>query len=376
MRVAMLGAKAVPAIGGVAHYVEEVGARLARRGYEVTVYCRPHFLGDERGDYRGMRRVVTAGVRGKYLDALTHTATATLHALASDYDIVHIHGAAPSVFSGLLQLRPNAHIVTTLHGLDWTGSKWGGLASNLMRAAAHFGTHTSDEIVAVSRWVADQSLLHLNREAVFIPTGVTPLDPVPAEEMLELGIEPGAYVFCASRLVREKGVHHLLEAWREVQAPLQLVIAGDCPYRDRYVHQLHSLADDRVIFAGYVKGRLLQELFSNARLYVQPSENEGLPIAVLEALSYGRCVLASDIPQNREALGPCGFTFRNKQPDDLARCLQELTDAPATLDEQYQKARDYVRRERSWELTTDRHEELYERLLLGKRRLRLISQTA
>lgn len=372
----MLGAKAVPAIGGVAHYVEEVGARLVRRGYDVTVYCRPHFLGDERGDYRGMRRLVTGGLRGKYLDALTHTATAAMHALFSDYDIVHIHGAAPSIFSGMLQLRPDAHIVTTLHGLDWTGSKWGRLASNVMRAAAHFGTHGSDEIVAVSRWVADQSLLQLNREAVFIPTGVSPLDPVPAREMLELGIEPGGYVFCASRLVQEKGVHHLLEAWRQVRTNHQLVIAGDCPYRDRYMQQLQSLADERVIFAGYVKGRLLQELFSNARLYVQPSENEGLPIAVLEALSYGRCVLASDIPQNREALGPCGFTFHNKQPDDLARCMTELIDAPALLDEQYQTARDYVRRERSWELTTDRHEELYERLLLGKRRLRLISQTA
>lgn len=373
MKIAMLGAKAVPAIGGIAGYVEEVGARLADRGHEVTVYCRPHFLDGDCDDYRGMQRVLTTGLRGKHLDATSHTLTSVLHALHRDYDILHIHGAAPAMFGSLLHFKPHGYVVTTLHGLDWSGTKWGGAASRAMYAAARLGVAAADRVTAVSRWVRDQAQTRLHCDAEFIPTGVNFPQLMPPQELQTLGVEPGSYLFCASRLVPEKGVHYLLEAFSELDTDKRLVIAGNCPYEDPYVTHLQELANDRVIFAGYAKGRLLAELYSNAYLYVQPSEMEGLPLSVLEALSYGRCVVASDIPQNKEALGPCGHTFASTDPLALRRQLAYLLNRPDVVGAQFARSRDYVRRERDWEITTDRYESLYEGLIRGRRQLKMIA---
>lgn len=371
----MLGAKAVPTIGGIAGYVEEVGARLAARGHEVTVYCRPHYMEGQPDDYRGMKRLVTSGLRGKHLDATSHLFTSVMHALHSDYDILHIHGATPALFGVLLHLRPHGHLVCTLHGLDWAGSKWGGTASHLMYAAARVGVGSVDRVTAVSRWLADQAQTRLHCQAEFIPTGVNFPQLAPPQELQTLGVQPDEYLFCASRLVPEKGVHYLLEAFSELSTDKRLVIAGSCPYEDPYVAHLQELADERVIFSGYTKGRLLAELYSNAYLYVQPSEMEGLPLSVLEALSYGRCVVASDIPQNQEALGPCGHTFTARDAQALRRQLAYLLNRPDVVGAQFARSRDYVRKERSWDLTTDRYEELYESLLQGRRQLRMITAT-
>ena len=374
MKIAMLGAKSVPAIGGIAHYIEEIGSRLAARGHEVTVYCRPHFLEGDADDYRGMERLVTRGLRGKHLDATTHTLTSAFHAMRSGYDIYHIHGAAPGMIAPLMRLRPRGYSVITLHGLDWTGSKWGPLAAKMMHTAARLGIGSADSVTAVSHWVKEECRGRLGCDATFIPTGVNFQDPVPARELATLGLAPKEYLFCASRLVKEKGVHYLVDAFRDLSTDKMLVIAGNCPYDDPYVRSLQDRAGDNVLFAGYVKGRLLAELYSNAYVYVQPSESEGLPISVLEALSYGTCVLASDIPQNLEALGRCGYTFASRDAAALCERLQYLLANPSLVASQFDRARAYIRRERNWDLTTDRFEELYSKLLLTGRRLRLISQ--
>lgn len=365
MKIAMLGAKAVPAIGGIAGYIEEVGSRLALRGHEVTVYCRPHYCDGDAGDYLGMSRVLTPGLRGKHLDAPTHTLTAALHALRGGFDILHIHGAAPGMVAPLLQLDPANRTVLTIHGLDWAGTKWGPAASHLMYAAARTAVAAADRVTAVSRWVQDECDTRLHCQADFIPTGANLGQLTPPSELLNLGLERGKYVFCASRLVPEKGVHYLAEAFGQLNTDMKLVIAGSCPYEDPYVNRLQQLAGDNVVFTGYVKGRLLAELYSNCYLYVQPSEMEGLPLSVLEALGYGRCVLASDIPQNKEALGPCGYTFATRDSEDLGEQLAFLLDRPDLVENQFAIARDYIRRERDWETTTDSFEALYSHLTSG-----------
>lgn len=365
MKIAMLGAKAVPAIGGIAHYVEELGARLVDRGHEVTVYCRPHFLQDGSGPYRGMRRVVTRGLRGKHLDAATHSLTAALHARKEDFDILHIHGSAPGSLAPLLRRKGRGKVVVTIHGLDWQGGKWGRWASRTMYLAARIGARSADGLTAVSQVVRDQYQQLVGFTPVFIPTGVHLAEPVAAQELAALGVEPGRYVFCAARLVREKGVHYLVEAFAGLDTDLKLVIAGDCPYEDSYVQQLRAQASDRIIFAGYVTGRLLAELYSNAYVYVQPSEMEGLPIAVLEAMSYGRYVLASDIPANREALGPCGRTFKSRDVNALRTELAALLRQPEIIEAEFDRVRAYIRAERNWDLTADRFETLYQALATG-----------
>ncbi len=363
MKIAMIGVKAVPALGGICTYVEEMGWRLAERGHEVVVYCRPEYLQGVGGQYRAMDRIVTRGLRGKHLDALTHTFTASLHASRRHYDVIHIHGSAPGVVMPLLKLLDTAPVLVTIHGLDWRGAKWGRAASRLMAKAAHLTAKHGSEIVAVSQYVQREFEAHTGRSGLCIPTGVDLFPVPPAEQIRALGLEPGRFLFSAGRFVPEKGLHCLIEAFEKLEADVKLVIGGGGGNDDGYARQLRSTSDERVVFPGYVTGQLLAELYAHCYAYVQPSLLEGASMALLEAMSYGRCVIASDIPPNVEALGPRGRTFRS---GDVASLLEALNWALATPDvvaAEFRQAREYVRLERSWERTVDEYEAVYTSLI-------------
>jgi len=367
MRIAMLGVKAVPTIGGIARYVEEVGARLVERGHEVTVYCRPHYLNGSRGPYRGMERVVVRGVRGKHLDTITHTLTSLCDALPRRFDILHFHGVGPAVFSPLARWRNGHTIVVTAHGADWDREKWGWAAKSFLRAGTRAAAKWAANWVAVSHSVADECARVAGSRPEVIPSGVNPTDTPPPQELYGLGLAPRGYLFCAGRLTPEKGLHYLIEAHQKARTDKRLVIAGSCPHKSRYVDELRRLANDQVLFPGFVQGRLLQELFGHAYLYCQPSNLEGLPLSVLEAMSHGTCVLASDIAAHLEALDGHGFTFRAGDVDDLAAKLQALLADPARVQATGLAAREHVCRHRTWDVTTDHYEALYENLVSEKR---------
>jgi len=363
MKIAMLGVKAVPAIGGIARYVEELGSRLVERGHEVTVYCRPHYMDEGNGQYRGMRRVVTRGLRGKHLDALTHTLTAGLHAARHDYDILHVHGCGPGALAPLLRVAGRAKIILTIHGLDWQRKKWGKAASWLMYQGALMSARRAHRIVAVGEHIRQFYCEQLGTTVAVVPTGINlPQLPGP-QQIRQLGLESGKYLFCAARFVPEKGLHHLVDAFRRLDTDKKLVIAGDWAYEDAYVKRLLASRNERILFPGYLTGRLLAELYTHCHIYVQPSLLEGLSIAVLEALSHGCCVLASDIPANLEALGPCGYTFTSDDPNSLHEKLEWLLAHPKEVADQFQQARLYVAQERNWDKTTDEYEALYQEVL-------------
>ncbi len=369
MKIAMLGVKAVPCPGGICTYVEELGSRLVSRGHEVTVYCRRQYLDydvdhSEIPPYQGITRKLSPGLRGKYLDALTHTFTSALDSLRQDYDIIHIHGSAPAIVAPLLRLRPNRPIVVTIHGLDWQGNKWGPLATAAMRLAASVPLRFAHELTVVSKGLQQFYREKFGREATYIPTGVELSEIQPPQEIKRrwnLGTHD--YILFVGRLTAEKGLEYLLSAYEALDTEKKLVIVGDSNFPDSYVYDLKRRATDGVVFTGYLQGRTLAELFSNAYLYVQPSTLEGISVAVLEALSYGRCVLASDIPGNREALGECGYTFGVGNVDGLRNKLAMLLDNPELVAVQYGIARNYVRREHNWERATDEFQKVYHRLV-------------
>lgn len=199
----------------------------------------------------------------------------------------------------------------------------------------------------------------------YIPTGATLKSHHEPNEIIPMGLESKRYILFASRLVREKGAHHLIRAFRQIETDHKLVLAGDAKGEEAYKQELLELAagDPRIIFPGYVEGSRLQELFSNAALYVQPSEIEGLSIALLEAMSYGNCCLVSDIPENREAIGDAGFTFANKNVEDLRDKLQCLLLAKTEIVSVGEKARQRVATCYNWDAIAADFEDLYRTLL-------------
>ncbi|NSW56895.1 MAG: glycosyltransferase family 4 protein [Armatimonadetes bacterium] len=373
MKIGMIGVKSVPCSGGIAKYTEELGRRLAARGHHVTVYCRQQYLDDPACSvHAGIHRCKTPGLSGKHLDAPSHTFTAACDAIARDFDVLHIHGLAPGFVVPLLRATTRKRIVLTAHACDWQGSKWSAVARACMYQASSVGLRLAHRVTAVSRGLQEYLRQERGCNATYAPPGIPVSSIAAPSDILQRRIEPGSYVLCVSRLMPEKGVHYAVAAFERLQTDKKLVIAGDCPYECEYVKELLSHASDKIIFLGYVSGRTLAELYSHAYLFLQPSDLEGLSISVLEALSYGRCVLASDIPQNQEALGGHGYTFEAGRVESLTEKLQWLLERPDVVEAQFARVREYVRQCYDWERTTDIYEQVYQSCFENAERARAL----
>lgn len=372
-RIAFIGQRGVPAtIGGIEHHVEEIGSRLAERGHDVTVYTRANYTRRHVSEHRGMhvRYIPTAPT--KHLEALIHSGLSTAVAMAPGprrADILHYHAIGPSVFTPLPRVLTRRGVVLTIHGLDYDREKWGVGARTALRSAGWISAHVPHATITVSRNLADFYLRRYGRIAHYIPNGVAaPVHRSPRLIRDHFDLTERSYALFLGRLVPEKAPDLLLRAFRRVNTTSRLVIAGGSSFTDRYVHELESLAagDPRVLMVGPVHGDLLDELYSNAALFVLPSSLEGLPLTLLEAAAYRLPLVASDIPPNREIVGadgPGGRLFSSGDESALARALTLTLGA---LEEERRGARvlgDRVIREYDWDDSTDATEVVYESVL-------------
>jgi glycosyltransferase involved in cell wall biosynthesis len=258
--------------------------------------------------------------------------------------------------------------VVQTHGLEWKRDKWGPVGKTFFKLADFSAVYFPNRTTSVSMGQKRYYGKRFGREVVYIPTGVNEVDKREPRWILEQGIEPNRYILFAARLVEEKGAHFLVKAYRGLKTDMKLVIAGDAPHAEKYKAFLKEKTggDKRIVFPGFVTGEPLEELFSNAYLFCLPSTLEGLPIALLEAMSYRNCCVASDIPENLEAIEGHGYTFRNRDPEDLKRVLEDLIEHPHKVEGKKIAARDHVVQNYSWDRITDQMESLYLSLVKEK----------
>jgi glycosyltransferase involved in cell wall biosynthesis len=321
MRIAMIGQKGVPAThGGVERHVEELGARLVQLGHEVTVFTRPNYTDPASREHRGMRLVSLPTVHSKHLDAIAHSVLASFATWGGGYDIVHYHAIGPCLASPIARLR-GRRVVATIHGQDWRRGKWGLAASTMLRLAEWMALRVPHVTISVSRTLAARYREETGRDVRYIPNGISIDHGDDVAVLAEHGLTDAGYILFAGRLVPEKGAHYLVDAHRQCGTRLPLVIAGDSSNSDGYVADLRDSAGGDVVFTGYEYGPRLAALYRHAALFVLPSDLEGLPIVLLEALAYGVPVLASDIPPNIEVLGENGRYFRAGDVGSLAEAL-------------------------------------------------------
>ena len=357
IRVAMIGQKGYPPVhGGIEKHVAELAARLALAGVEITLYSRPHYSdADGPTDMPGVTVRRLASVPTKHMDAITHTVACTWDALRTGHDILHYHALGPGLLSGLPRLGRRRTVVT-VHGLDWQREKWGRFAAGILRLGEYASARLPDRTIVVSRALAEHFRTKHGVETVCIPNGISP--PVLRAPRLtpDLGVRR-PYALFVGRLVPEKGCHLLLEAYGalppEQRERVQLVIAGDSGFTETYARELRRVAGPNVRFTGFVHGEVLDELYTNAELVVLPSTLEGLSIALLEGMSYGRCCLVSDIPPNREAAADCAPIFPSGDVAALSARLSELIGDEVARASYGRAARERVLETYSWDRATE-----------------------
>ena len=363
LRISMVGVKGLPHPGGIEIAVQEVGRRLVQRGHQVNVYVRPHYTPKSSREFLGMRLVNLPSIPTKHLDAFTHAFVATLHAMWEGVDVLQLESIGFSPFAVPLRLRRIKTVVRS-HGLDWQRKKWGVFAKSYLRAADCGAIYLPDATTVVSRKLQQYYENHFGRPVIYIPNGVNVSPQVAPQKILDLGLQGGDYIFFASRLVPEKGLHYLLQAYKQLRNPSKkLVIAGDANYKSPYANEMKAEANENILFLGFATGQLLQELLSWAYVYVLPSEIEGLSIGLLEAMAYGNCVLVSDIEENLEAVGDSGLSFKSGDVPDLKEKLEQLLASEDLVRQYREKAQGHVHQHYNWDRVTDQYENLYQGLI-------------
>lgn len=385
MRIAMIGQKGMPAIwGGVERHVEELATRLTRQGHEVTVYCRgwysppPRQIGGASRKLPKNQGVIlrfVPSIRTKHLDAITHTFFATLDALFHDFDIIHYHGVGPALLSWIPRLfKPRAKVVVTFHCPDRFHGKWGPLAKLILHLGEWCSCHFPHQTIVVSQTLKEYVEKKYACQAIYIPNGVKKTSTAQGKSLEKFSLEKNKYLLSVSRLVSHKATHCLIEAFRRLKKSqphlaknLKLAIVGEGSFTDDYVNYLHQMAagSAEVVFTGWQSGENLADLFAQALLFIHPSQSEGLPLSVLEAMSYGRPVMASDIPEHQEIITDSRFLFRQGQIADLEKKIIWALKNPEILKVAGIQNRQLVEKEYNWDEIAELTEGIYQQLVLS-----------
>ena len=364
LRVAMFGQKRLSREGGIEIVVKELCTRMARDGCQVTCYNRSGAEYDEKIEYEGIRQKSVLTIEKKGLAAVSSSAFAALYSALGKYDVIHIHAEGPAFFAWLPKMF-GKRVVVTVHGIDWQREKWkSGFGSKFIRQGEKNAVKYADEIIVLSKGVQDYFKKVYGRETNFIPNGVNrPKLRAAAQISEKFGLSKDSYILFLGRLVPEKGIRYLIEAFKQVKTDKKLVIAGGSSDTDSFERELKDLAknDERIIFTGFVQGSLLDELYSNAYIYTLPSDLEGMPLSLLEAMSYGNCCLVSDIPECTEVVEDKALIFKKSDVSDLWEKLQDACNHPENVMELKKEAADFICKKYDWDDVVEKTRELYRR---------------
>ena len=327
MKVFVTGTRGIPNIlGGVETHCEELYPRLASLGCEVTVVRRSCYVAPENkiSEFKGVKLVDLFAPRKKSFEAIIHTFLAVLYARSHNADILHIHAIGPSLmvpFARLLGLK----VVSTNHGPDYDRQKWGKMAKTMLKMGEWGGAKFSNKVIVISNVIKNILLKKYNRQSTLIFNGVTtPVKSTSIDYISSIGLESKKYVVAVGRFVKEKGFDLLIDAFEKTgNKDYKLVIAGDADHEDAYSLELKEKAKKAgVVLTGFIKGEKLNQILTNAALFVLPSYHEGLPISLLEAMSYNIDALVSNIPANKiPELEKVDF-FECGDTDSLANALE------------------------------------------------------
>ena len=371
LRIAMFGHKRIPSReGGVEIVVEELCTRLVRDGHTVVCYNRAghHVSGAEydakiKNQYKGIKLKTVPTIEKKGLAAVSSSFFAALCCALGRYDVVHIHAEGPAFFAWLPKLF-GKKVVVTIHGIDWQREKWkNGFGSKFIRQGERNAVKYADEIIVLSKGVQDYFQETYGRKTHFIPNGVNRPAIKNAEIITEkYGLTKDSYFLFLGRLVPEKGIRYLVEAFKQIKTDKKLVIAGGSSDTDEFACKLKELSksDSRIIFTGFVQGEILDELYSNAYVYTLPSDLEGMPLSLLAAMSYGNCCLVSDIPECTEVVENKAVIFKKSNVSELVRKLQENCDNSRKVRELKKVASNFILNKYNWDDVVKKTEIIYE----------------
>lgn len=363
MRLAILGTRGVPAAyGGFETLAEELSARLASRGHDVTVYARRGAVRERLAEWRGVRVVFAPTLRHKYLDTVVHGVTSGLHAASERYDAVLVCNGANALSCRLPRLLgAGTRVLLNVDGLERNRRKWNRLGKAVYALSERLSCVLPDVVVTDAEEIRRYYLERYGAPSAFVPYGSDLPEPEDLTVLGRLGLEKDAYVLYVSRFEPENNPDAVVRAWRDVPGERPLVLVGSAPYAEGFIARLAAEAaeDPRVVLPGAIYGEGYRALLANAAAYVHATEVGGTHPALIEAMGYGRPVLVHDTPENREVAGDAALFWDARSPATLSRLLSDLLADDGRRAALGAAARRRAEKRYRWDDVTDAYEALF-----------------
>ncbi|KKU14156.1 MAG: Glycosyltransferase [Candidatus Magasanikbacteria bacterium GW2011_GWC2_45_8] len=389
MRIAMIGQKGIPASwGGVERHVEELSTGLVRRGHTVTAYARQWYTQNthegkialKKHSYQGVHLVFAPSLPTKHLDTITHVLAATLHALFQNYDVIHYHGVGPSLVAWIPRLfLPRTKIIATFHSPDRLHGKWGTIAKLVLTWGEWASCHFAHETITVSQTLQLYAAQTYKVPTIYVPNGValpqTTTKEKTASVLRSFGLRQERYFIIIARFVSHKGIHLAMDAWRRAERDypsrmrgLRLVIVGDEQGDKTYAESLRRMAKKipHVCLAGWQDAETTQILLSESIALIQPSQSEGLSIAMLEAFAHGKPIIASDLPEHRELVTDSRFRYEKTKITQLEERMVWLIANPEIAHVEGLRNREKVECHYNWDAIIRQTEHIYADAVLNR----------
>lgn len=362
MKIAMIGQKGIPTLfGGIERHVEEISCHLAQKKEfknNVFVYARSYYTPKKLKKYQKVNIIHMPSLKTKHFDAISHVFISTLHVIFKlKPDVIHYHGIGPGLCAWIPKvLSPRTKVIFTFHCRDYFHKKWGLAARSFLKTGEIIGCLAADEIIAVSEEIKEYVKDKYNKNACFIPHGIKKEKLISDKLIKEWNLEKKEYILAVSRLIRHKGIHYLIEAYQKIKTDKKLVIVGPSFYTSDYEDEIKKIADSNpnIIFLGAQHGEKLKALYSNAYLFVNPSEQEGMPLTVLEAASFGVPILLSNISIHSLMFEDCPFFFKSKNISDLKKKMEFILNNPEKSWLKARETKKYAWKKYNWNKVVER----------------------
>jgi glycosyltransferase involved in cell wall biosynthesis len=373
LKIAMIGQKTMPAIdssrGGVEVVVEELAPRMVAKGAEVTCFNRSGCDNGGLSNFKGVRLVNVPTIKRKGLAAASSSFFASVKAAFGRFDIIHFHAEGPCAMMWIPKLF-GKKCVCTIHGLDHQrAEKWSKFARWYIRHGERVAVKRADAIIVLTEAAKEYFWKEYRRETVLIPNGVNKQSTDIGDDLIaqKFGIHKNEYILFLGRLVPEKGIQYLVDAYLRLKTDKKLVIAGAASDTDEFVQELNkkTAGNEKIIYTGFINGKPKEQLYANAYVYVLPSDLEGMPLTLLEAMSFGNCCVVSSIKECTEVVDDKAVVFKQGDAEDLREKLQGLCDKPGEVEKMQAESTDFICNKYSWDDVVDRTLNLYN-IALGK----------
>lgn len=357
LKIALLGTRGIPArYGGFETFAQELSTRLIKRGHQVTVYGRTKLFSREHDNYCGVEIIRTGTFYQKYLETPVHSITSNLHAMFQRYDVAIICNAANSPFAWMLKIM-GIPTVINVDGIERKRSKWSLIGRLWYRLGEFSSILFATKIVADADVIAEYYRSRFNNEPAVIAYGYR-AEARNSDILERLGLKRNEYILYVSRFEPENHPLEVVKAYSKISTNFPLVMVGDAPYAKDYIASVKAAADSRVIFTGYQFDEAYETLMSNCALYIQATDVGGTHPALVEAMGFGRCILANDVPEHREVLKDAGDYYEKNDVHSLSSKLTLLLSSEASRESASRKAKERAEAFYSWEKITSSYEEL------------------